>query len=591
MNTQLDNQSFSSVQKEYLQGFFSGVAQRTHNPFVGETADGRITNDPSLSATGNKVDEVYGVPIEDLCKEEKIKHEEHGLDVFGKIWEHADQNKFPEGGDVFRWKFNGLFYVKPAQDSLMLRGRMAGCAIRDYQLEGIAEMAEDWGGGYAHVTTRGNYQIREIMPENAMKILLKLGDLGLTSRGSGADNLRNITASPTSGFDPYEVYDVLPLARDMHTYILNSREMYDLPRKFNISFDNGGPISVCMDTNDIGFLAVRVPEGKDVPAGVYFRVQLCGITGHKQFAKDCGLLLKPEECVPVAAAMVKVFVENGCRTNRKKARLKYLVDDWGFEKFIEKTQEKLTFEMGKLPLEQCEPRLDILRHGYLGVHKQKQEGLNYIGLVVPVGYLTPAQMKGIAQISRRYGKGDIRMTVWQNVIIPHIADADLEAVKAEILELGMNYTANFITGGLVACTGNRGCKFASADTKGHAMLISERLSEKVPLDQPINIHITGCPNSCAQHYVGDIGLVATPVKRDGESVEGYNMVIGGGVDNEQGIARELQNGIAGDELPDVIENILQKYMAKRDGSESFIEFVRRHEISDLQNLFFDHVAA
>ena len=150
-----------------------------------------------------------------------------------------------------------LFYVKPAQDSFMLRGRMAGCAIRDYQLEGIAEMAEDWGGGYAHVTTRGNYQIREIMPENAMKILLKLGDLGLTSKGSGADNLRNITASPTSGFDPHEVYDVLPLARDMHTYILNTREMYDLPRKFNISFDNGGPVSVCMDTNDIGFLAVK----------------------------------------------------------------------------------------------------------------------------------------------------------------------------------------------------------------------------------------------------------------------------------------------------------------------------------------------
>ncbi|MGB0370474.1 MAG: NirA family protein [Opitutales bacterium] len=587
----LENQAFSVEQKEYLQGFFSGVAQRTHNPFLGETAGGLLTNDPSQAATGNQIDEVYGVPIEDLCKEEKIKHEEHGLDVFNKIWDHADADKFPDGGDVFRWKFHGLFYVKPAQESLMLRCRIAGCALKDYQMEGLAEIAEDWGGNYAHVTTRGNFQIREIMPRNAMKVLLKLGEIGLTSRGSGADNLRNITASPTSGFDPHEVYDVLPLARAMHTYIMNTRMMYDLPRKFNISFDNGGPISVCADTNDIAFYAVRVSEGHGVEPGVYFRVQLCGITGHKQFAKDCGLLLKADECVPVAAAMVRVFVKNGCRTNRKKARLKYLVDDWGFEKFLEKTQEELAFTMGKLPLEACEPRMNIERHGYLGVHPQKQEGFNYIGLVVPVGFLTPDQMKGIARISRRYGSSDIRLTVWQNVIIPDIADADLETVKEEIKKLGLNYTTNFITGGLVACTGNRGCKYSSADTKGHAMLISERLSERVPLDQPINIHLTGCPHSCAQHYVGDIGLIATPVKKDGVSVEGYNMVIGGGVDNEQGIARELQNGLVGDELPEVIENILQRYMSKREKGESFLEFVRRHDIEELKNLFFDHVAA
>ncbi|MEO0511196.1 MAG: NirA family protein, partial [Verrucomicrobiota bacterium] len=371
----------------------------------------------------------------------------------------------------------------------------------------------------------------------------------------------------------------------------NTREMYDLPRKFNISFDNGGTVSVCADTNDIGFLAVRVGEGQGVEPGVYFRVQLCGITGHKQFASDSGLLLRADECVPVAAAMVRVFVENGCRTNRKKARLKYLVDDWGVEKFLEKTQEKLAFEMGRLPLESCEPRFPIARHGYLGVHPQKQPGLNYIGVVVPVGFLTPEQMKGIAGIARRYGSGDIRLTVWQNVIIPDIPDADLEEVKDEIKALELNYTANFVTGGLVACTGNRGCKFAQADTKGHAMLISERLSGTIPLDQPINIHLTGCPNSCAQHYIGDIGLVATPVKRDGESVEGYNMVIGGGVDNEQGVARELQNGIPGDELPDVIEQILKRYMDEREKGESFLQFVRRHDVDYLKNLFFNHVAA
>ncbi|MEO0795967.1 MAG: NirA family protein [Verrucomicrobiota bacterium] len=583
------NQEFSPEQKQYLQGFFAGVAQRTPY-FVGQTADGQLTNDPSASSGGNLADDtVHGVAIDDLSKEERIKHEQHGLDVWDTLLDNAAKNKFPEGGDVFRYKFHGLFYVSPAQESMMLRCRIPGCVLRSDQMAGLAEIAEDWGGNYAHVTTRGNFQVREIMPKDSVDVLVKMREIGLTAQGSGADNVRNITASPTSGFDPLEVMDVLPLAKAMHHYILNNRDMYDLPRKFNIAFDNGGSISVCADTNDIAFYAVRVGDGQEVEPGVYFRVQLCGITGHKQFAKDCGLLLKPDECVTVAAAMLRVFQENGDRTSRKKARLKYLVDDWGVEKYLEETGKKLAFDLRYFPLENCEPRQPITRHGYIGVYPQKQEGFNFIGVTVPVGHMTPDQMKGVARIAQRFGKAEIRLTVWQNFIIPHIADADLETVQQELRALGFDYTHDPISNGLVACTGNAGCKFAATSTKAQAISLGKHLRETVKLDQPINIHLTGCPHSCAQHYVGDIGLQGVKVKVDGESVEGYQIVLGGGVDDEQGIAAEVFSSVPFKDVPQLLENVLKTYLESREGEESFISFTRRHTTEELKDLFSAHV--
>ena len=266
-------------------------------------------------------------------------------------------------------------------------------------------------------------------------------------------------------------------------------------------------------------LALRVGDGQGVAPGVYFRVQLCGITGHKQFASDCGWLIEPDQAVAVAAAMVRVFIENGDRTNRKKARLKYLVDDWGVEKFLEETCKKLAFEPGSLPLEACEPRANPVKHGHVGVYNEKTAGLNYIGVVVPVGRMLPDQMKAIAALAERYGRGEVRLTAWQNLLIPGIKDADLEAVKAAIRDIGFNYSSTAVSGGLIACTGRVGCKYAAADTKGHALKLASYLEEEIELDQPINIHVTGCHHSCAQHYIGDIGLISCKVKVDGESVE------------------------------------------------------------------------
>jgi ferredoxin-nitrite reductase len=573
--------TFDTEQKQYLEGFFSGVNQRSGMPFLGQNAGGQFTDNPAESVEAT----VHGTPIDELCKEEAIKYERNGLDVWDQMFANAETNEFPDSDDMFRYKFLGLFHVKPTQDSFMLRTRVAGCALTAYQFAGLADIAEDFGGGYLDLTTRGNTQVREIMPKDTIATLERLDELGLTAKGSGADNLRNVTASPTCGFDPDEVLDVLPYARSMHHYILNNRDLYGLPRKFNISFDNGGRVSVCADTNDIAFYAVRVGEGQGVAPGIYFRVQLCGITGHKQFAKDCGLLIKPSQAVPLAAAMIRVFIENGDRTNRKKSRLKYLVDNWGQAKFLEETQKKLTFELSPFPMESCEPRGATLQHGHIGVYNEKEAGLNYIGIVIPVGRMMPGQIRAVAKLADIYGRGDIRLTAWQNLIIPGIKDADLETVKAAIIEMGFHYKSTTVSGGLIACTGNVGCKFAASDTKTHAIQLARFLESEIELDQPINIHLTGCHHSCAQHYIGDIGLIGAKIKVDGESVEGYCVVLGGGVDERQAIAHEVFPATPFEELKALLLNVLNTYQTQRMNKETFFEFSRRHSAEELQVLF------
>ncbi len=521
----------------------------------------------------------HGASLSDLCREELWKYEQNPLDIWDKLLAHAEENRVPEAEDIFRFKFHGLFYVAPAQNSFMLRLRIPGGKLTTHQMCGLADIAEQWGTGRADITTRANLQIREFQPKDIVRVLTAVQSLGLTSRGSGADNIRNITASPLSGLDPGELMDAGPYADALHHYILNSRDLFGLPRKFNVAFDSGGSISVVADTNDIGFVAVRVGEDRSIPAGVYFRVLLCGITGHKQFASDCGLLVRPEQSVAVAAAMIRVFIEHGDRTDRKKARLKYLVDKWGVEKFVEETEKRLAFPLLRVSAEECEPRKAVDRTGHIGVHPQSQEGLHYVGITVPVGRLPVNQMRALADIAEEFGSGELRLTVWQNLIIPNISSEHMDAALESLRAAGLECTAGTVLRGTVACTGSHGCRYAATDTKTHAVELATLLDARFKIDQPINLHVTGCPHSCAQHYVGDIGLLG--MKVGGE--EGYQVVIGGGCDADQGLARELIPSVAYSDLPPMLDGLFTAFEERRNPNEAFLEFSRRHSIPELQS--------
>ncbi|MFA6544269.1 MAG: NirA family protein [Limisphaerales bacterium] len=592
--------AFTVEQKEFLSGFMAGVAQRGLHPYVGTTSTGQLTDDPAQGGANLAEETVYGTPLGDVTKQERWKHEEHPLDGWDRILAHAEAGKLPDEENTFRFRNFGMFHVSPAQNSFMLRCRIPAGELTAVQMRGLADIADDYGNGKSAVTTRSNLQIREIAPANLVNVLTRLQSLGLTAKGSGVDNIRNVTASPTAGFDPRELLDTRPFAHALHHYILNHREFYNLPRKFNVAFEGGGAVDTVADTNDIGFMACRV--GDDVrsltsnPAeesqrlvtssptpGIYFRVELCGITGHKQLATDCGILVKPTEALAVCAAMIRVFLENGDRTDRKKARLKYLIDKWGAEKFLAETQKKLAFPLVKFPLEQCIKRPAAVKHGHIGVYRQRQPGKNYIGVVVPVGVLSTKQMRRLAELAANYGSGALRLTPWQNLLIPDIPDGFVETVKRQLVRMGLHHEATNILGGLVACTGNTGCKWAATDTKGQAVALGAHLNKKLQLDHPINIHLTGCPNSCAQHYVGDIGLQGVKVGQ--ASSEGYHVVFGGGTGADAAIARQVFTGIPFSDLPALLERVLKTYQARRQPGETFAAFTRRHDVKQLQEMF------
>jgi len=450
----------------------------------------------------------------------------------------------------------------------------------------VANLAERYGGGYAHVTTRANLQIREVEPANAIAMLEGVQGLGLCSRGSGADNIRNVTGTPTAGIDPRELIDTRPYAREWHFHILNERALYGLPRKFNVAFDGAGTIPVLEDTNDIGFQAVEVVPNAGVEAGVWFRLALGGITGHKDFARDTGVVVKPNEATQVADAIVRVFIEHGDRTDRNKARLKYVLDRIGIDVFLAKTEEKLGRPLVRVSADALAPRPPFDRAAHIGVHSQRQAGLNWIGIVLPVGRLTAEQMRGLAQIATEFGDGDLRLTVWQNLLLSGVPDARVARVSSQIADLDLAIAATPIRSGLVACTGNRGCRFSASDTKQHAEDIARWCEARVELDSPVNIHLTGCHHSCAQHYIGDIGLLGARVaiSDDGDTVEGYHVHVGGGFGPHAGLAREFYRDVRAEDAPRIVERLLRAYLAHRAGAdETFLSFTRRHEVAVLQS--------
>ena len=575
---------FTSEQKRFLEQFLGTIAAA--GPFVGLTPDGRLTassGDAPANLAAPAVDTLYGHPIDDLTKQERWKISENPLDIWEKLVGHSEEGRFPDEADTFRFKFHGLFYVAPAQDSFMLRIRVPAGELTAGQLRGLAEIAADMGGGYAHVTTRANIQIRELKPADIVRVLVRLQELGLTSRGAGADNVRNITASPTSGFDRSELIDVRPFAKGLHHYILNHRDLFQLPRKFNVAFDGGGAVCAAADTNDIGFFACRLASAHgSTPPGVYFRVQLGGITGHKDFARDSGLLVRPSEVVAVAAAMVRVFSEGGDRTDRKKARLKYLLEKWGTARFLEETQRRLAFPIPRVPAEACEPPRAFTKHGWIGAFSQSQEGMSYVGIAMPAGRMSARQMRQVADLSSEFGNGEVRLTVWQNLIVPHVPDGRLDLFRRAVRKIGFVTEASNACGGIVACTGRVGCKYSSTDTKAHAGQLARALDRSASApDSPVNIHFTGCPHSCAQHYCGDIGLLGTKL---GDGGEAYHVVLGGGMGDEQGIAREVFRGVSANEVPELVTRTLEVFGRDRLPGETFVAWSRRHTVGELQEM-------
>ena len=578
---------FTDEQKRYLEGFSTGLQISRVGKGLGGAAAKVVAEPVGPEAPHLKAQDRVIASGRKLVDQEKWKREEHPFDAYPRLKEQAAIDARPSPADNFRWRYYGLFYVGPTQDSYMSRLRIPNGILKHWQFAGLADLADELCGPFTNVTTRANLQMREIPPKHAVAWIEGVQDLGLCSRGSGADNIRNVTGTPTAGIDPQELLDTRPYAREWHYHILNDRTLFGLPRKFNVAFDGAGKIAVLEDTNDIAFAAVEVKEGFGVEPGVWFKLGIGGITGHKDFAKDTGIIVKPADATKVSDAIVRVFIDLGDRTNRLKARLKYVIDGMGMEKFLVLVEDKLGHAFTRVPAEALLPRPDVDRNAHIGVHRQKQSGLNWIGVALPLGKVTCEQIRGLSKIAADLGDGDIRLTVWQNLLIPGVADDKVALATAAIEAIGLAIKTTEVRAGLIACTGRAGCKFGNADTKRTAAEIADWVDPRVTLDTPINIHLTGCHHSCAQHYISDIGMIGARVAvGDGDdTMDGFHVFTGGGFGPSADVGQEVYHDVKAEDATVVVEKLLKAYMANRTSpDETFLTFARRHDGDSLRKL-------
>ena len=329
---------FNAGQKEYLAGFMAGAMQAGFVPFVGHTAAGTITSDPApglpnaAASTEPAEPNVYGTPVSELSKPELWKLEQNGLDIWDRLLAHAESDQLPDEQNTFYFRYHGMFYVGPAQESLMLRMRIPAGELTAVQMDGLADVAEDWGGGYRIAPPAPTCKSARSPRAISSRCSCACRNSASPPKARAWTTCATSPPRPRRASTGTNSSTPAPLAKAMHHYILNNRDLYGLPRKFNVAFDGGGAIDTAADTNDVGFIAVKVGErrqaaergtGRLLPAGT------CGITGHQQFAKDVGVLVRPEQTVAFGAAILRAFNETGDRTNRKKARLKYFVDRLG----------------------------------------------------------------------------------------------------------------------------------------------------------------------------------------------------------------------------------------------------------------------
>jgi ferredoxin-nitrite reductase len=495
-------------------------------------------------------------PKASLNKFEKLKAEKDGLAVkaeledFAKIgWEAMD-----ETDRDYRLKWLGVFFRPVTPGKFMMRLRLPNGIITSTQTRTLAEIVQRYGDdGSADITTRQNLQLRGIRIEDLPDIFRRLQSVGLTSVQSGMDNVRNITGSPVAGLDADELFDTRELAVQVQNAITNNGQgnpaFSNLPRKFNIAIAGCRDNSVHAEINDIAF----VPAYKDgnfgfnVLVGGFFSAKRC------EAAIPLNAWVDPSDVVDLCTAILIVYRDSGPRANRQKSRLMWLIDELGLEQFRAEVEQQLGRAL--LP---AAPKDEIVweKRDHIGIWAQKQSGLNYVGLHVPVGRLNASDMFDLARIAEVYGSGELRLTVEENVIIPNVPDSRLASLVQEPLLQHFSIDPAPLSRALVSCTGAKFCNFALIETKARAVAMIRELEAELSVPKPVRIHWTGCPNSCGQPQVADIGLMGTKVRKNGKTLEGVDIYMGGTVGKDAHLGSCVQKGIPCEDLKPLLRQLL-----------------------------------
>jgi sulfite reductase (ferredoxin) len=464
----------------------------------------------------------------------------------------------------------------------MLRIRIPSGRVSSHQLRTIADLAERHARGVADLTVRQNVQLHWVRIESLPEVLESLWGCGLNTMGACGDVTRNITGCPLSGVDADEICDASPLVKEAVDLLVGNPEFYNLPRKYKICISGCRVWCAYPEINDIGMTAIQRTRNGQPEVGFSVRVG-GGLSTEPHLAVRLPAFVGWNQVLPVVTGISEIFRDaDELRQNRERARLKYLFmqHNWTAESFKEELERRIGFRLD--PAEPEERPADVYRD-HVGIHPQKQPGYCYVGASVLRGRITPEQMRAAAGLADRYGTGDLRTTVMQNLVIVNVPEEHAPALARELTAAGLPVDGSPFWRGAIACTGTEFCKLAISETKGFTRWLVSQLDERLPgFDQHLKLHVTGCPNSCGQHWIADIGIEGKKLKVDGRMVDAYYFFLGGAVGEHQAIARKVGYRCAATEVPDAIERLLRTYQASRQPEENLRQFFARHSEPELR---------
>ena len=464
----------------------------------------------------------------------------------------------------------------------MVRVRVPNGILGAAQFRTIGELSRQYARGSADITVRQNIQLHWVTAEALPEVLDALQRAGLTSIGACGDVTRNVTGCPVAGVDGEEICDASPLAIAVNRRLAGNAEFYNLPRKFKISISGCRAWCSYPEINDVGLTATR--RERDGRIGFSLRVG-GGLSTEPHLAVRLNAFVQWEQVEDVVVGIASLFRDaEVLRQSRERARLKYLFlqERWTAESFQKELERRIGFT-----LDAGEPEYlpDDAFRDHVGVHAQKQPGLSYVGAAVLRGRLTPEQILRVAELAERFGNGEVRTTNMQNLLVTNVRNAHLPELTAELARIGLPVAGSPFWRGAVACSGTEFCKLALTETKSFTRWLVEELEERVPeFDQALRIHVTGCPNSCGQHWIADIGIEGKKTKVNGRMVDAYYFCLGGAVGEHAGIARPVGYRCPADEVPDAIERLLRDYLNERKRGENLRQFLARRSNDELRTI-------
>lgn len=478
-----------------------------------------------------------------------------------------------------------------ALQRFMVRIRIPNGMMTSHQLRAIADLTRRYANGIADITVRQNIQLHWVTIESLPEVLDGLWQVGLNTTGACGDVVRNVTGCPVAGVDHDEVVDASPLVQEVSNLLAGNADFYNLPRKFKISITGCRVWCPYPEINDVGLTAITRINGGKPEVGFSLRVA-GGLSTEPHLATRLNAFVRWNQVLPVVKGVAELFRDSDVlREHRERARLKFLFlrHGWTAEQFQGELEDRIGFKLD--PVVEEHPPDDVYRD-HIGIHQQKQPGLSYVGAVVLRGRITGEQMQAAADLAERYAGGELRATNMQNLLVINVPTVNAEPLAEDLNGIGLKVGGSAFYRGTVACSGTEFCKLAITETKSFSRWLVEEMEERLPgFDQHLKLHVTGCPNSCGQHWIADIGIEGKKIKVHDQLVDAYYFCVGGALGLHQGTARPVGYRCTATDVPDALERLLGRYLNVREPGENLRQFFFRHSDTELREFLAGETVA